>query len=281
MSQSSDIPTNTPSYLRPAPTANDRATTSLGADTAPQQQEHTSSNEIQPPHPPHSTPSSHNTVPEASATPQRPVNGAPRAKARFISPTISPRKEANAEPADRKKPRWKWSTHHKPTTDPHPADEHSKLTLAFLAVFCPPAAVWGAMGHRESRAVWLCLALTLLGWIPGVIGAVFIILALWQCSHEVEKREQRRRAHEGWEEEHRARWREAGGSGEDDHEMVEESGEVEGGGDRTQAMSGARDPGERVSRHHRRRRGDDESDDDGDERSLLLGPVNVGLGSAM
>ena len=138
------------------------------------------------------------------------------------------------------------------------------------------------MGHRESRAVWLSLALTLLGWIPGVIGAVFIILALWQCSHEVEKREQRRRAHESWEQEHRARWREAGGSGEVDHEKVEGPGEGEGGGDRlTQAMSGARGPGERVSRHHRRRRGDDESDDDGDERSLLLGPVNVGLGSAM
>ncbi|KAF2225857.1 hypothetical protein BDZ85DRAFT_279518 [Elsinoe ampelina] len=50
----------------------------------------------------------------------------------------------------------------------------SDLCLFLLAVFLPPVAVLVRRGCRGS--FWLNILLTILGWIPGVIHAWYVIL---------------------------------------------------------------------------------------------------------
>lgn len=48
------------------------------------------------------------------------------------------------------------------------------LVLVILAFFLPPLAVFMMSGL--NRDFWINLILTLLGWIPGTIHAIYLIL---------------------------------------------------------------------------------------------------------
>ncbi|KIM42097.1 hypothetical protein M413DRAFT_444564 [Hebeloma cylindrosporum] len=47
------------------------------------------------------------------------------------------------------------------------------VALYFLAIFFPPAAVF--FKHGIKADFWINICLTILGWIPGVIHAWYII----------------------------------------------------------------------------------------------------------
>ena len=52
----------------------------------------------------------------------------------------------------------------------------ANLLLVIVALFCPPLAVAIKLEDLSTH-FWINLCLTILGWFPGVIHALFVILS--------------------------------------------------------------------------------------------------------
>jgi uncharacterized membrane protein YqaE (UPF0057 family) len=66
-------------------------------------------------------------------------------------------------------PHYHYDYHHKRP------DTMRDVALLFLAIFLPPLAVW--MKRGRGTDLWINIALTILGWLPGIIHAFYIIIA--------------------------------------------------------------------------------------------------------
>ncbi|MFM2375981.1 MAG: hypothetical protein RLZZ165_1078 [Bacteroidota bacterium] len=57
-----------------------------------------------------------------------------------------------------------------------PLDDSSMLLYVVLAVLLPPLAVY-LYTKKVGIDFWICLILTILGWLPGIVWALYVILA--------------------------------------------------------------------------------------------------------
>ncbi|KAK3352672.1 hypothetical protein B0T25DRAFT_567939 [Lasiosphaeria hispida] len=55
----------------------------------------------------------------------------------------------------------------------HPTSSMSDVFLYFLAILLPPLSVFFKRGFHAS--FWISIILTIIGWIPGIIYAWYII----------------------------------------------------------------------------------------------------------
>lgn len=92
-----------------------------------------------------------------------------------INPANQPSKSRSEKRADRKVFKHTIKALVKKLRVGNPDASQNTVLLAILSILLPPLAVYLHQGEVNNK-FWLCLVLTLLGWLPGIIYALVVVL---------------------------------------------------------------------------------------------------------